>query len=119
MYYNETDPHEPVSKVDYDALSNAPITEQEPTAREQAATSVKGSNEPGTSSMPAVEAVHEDAQSRQLMAGIGTSSRKRSAKVVGGDAHADEVQKPNQKSETARKQGPKKAKRPKLSFQGD
>lgn len=61
----------------------------------------------------------QKANSKQQMAVIGAASKKRSAKVVGDNVLEDEAQQFVAKQEIAKKQGPKKAKRQKLSFQDE
>lgn len=120
VYVHEGDPSEPISKADYDALVKAPAIERQPSEEVQPGTDVSGSK--AAKPMPLAsseEQVLRDTRIKQEMATIGRTSKKRAIKVVGDDALADETQSPPENPRTTQRQGPKKPKKPKLSFQDE
>ncbi|KAL8722962.1 MAG: hypothetical protein Q9225_000654 [Loekoesia sp. 1 TL-2023] len=124
IYVHETDPLEPVSKAEYDGLLNASATEDNDglfnAEDDQKGRMVKpfDQREPSFKSQSKGTTLQE-ADSKQQMAVIGAASKKRSAKVVGDNALADEAQQFTAKQEVPKRQGPKKVKRQKLSFQDE
>ena len=120
VYVHDQDPSEILSKAEYDALLKPSSTEQRPVGEASPDTGVKASTEievlPQTS--PEGQGQQELA-SKERTAAIGGSSKKRSAKVVADEASWDELLKPRKGSQAAKKHGPKKAKKVKLSFDDD
>lgn len=124
VYVHEADPHEPISKSEYDALMDDKVTEDQDgpfaTAEEPSAQAGKACIPMGPSSEPDdVRAVMHKAPSKQQIAVIGAASKKRSAKVIGDGSIIDEAVGFAGKPESTKSQKPKKAKRQKLSFQDD
>ncbi|KAL8835634.1 MAG: hypothetical protein Q9170_003251 [Blastenia crenularia] len=122
IYVHETNPHETISKTEYDALLNVQITEdydgllgveEEPKGRDVASLD----HAKLSSGSQFTKSPRQDVQSDQRMAVIGAVSKKRSAKVIRDNASADEDQTATESIERAAKQGVKKAKKQKLSFQ--
>lgn len=120
VYVHDQDPSEILSKAEYDALLKPSSTEQRPVGEVSPDTGVQASKEievlPQTN--PKGQARQELA-SKERTAAIGGSSKKRSAKVVADDASWDEHSKPKKESQAAKKHGPKKGKKVKLSFDDD
>ncbi|KAL8929114.1 MAG: hypothetical protein Q9172_000657 [Xanthocarpia lactea] len=120
LYVHDQDPSETLSKAEYDALLKAPSPEQQTVTEAQPDPDAQASNE-----LEALPQANLEGQAQQELAteertaGIGGSSKKRSAKVVGGDASSDEVHKRKTGSQISKKQGPKKGKKMKLSFEDD
>ncbi|KAL8811268.1 MAG: hypothetical protein Q9223_006605 [Gallowayella weberi] len=112
VYVHEEDPHEPISKADYDALLKAPSTEPEPAELMQSATSAQFSQETESS-----DQVQQTLPAKERTAGIGASSKKRSAKIIGEEDSSDEVRKSTTGSEAPKKHVQKKGKKVKLSFE--
>ncbi|KAL8656099.1 MAG: hypothetical protein Q9210_000484 [Variospora velana] len=121
VYVHETEPNVPMSKADHDALLDASIKKQEPAEEAQRGRSDESVLDlKAPPSVPsAEEGVLQEVQPQQQLAVIGAASRKRSVKVVGDNAPATGVQESGARSEAKSKQGLKKVKRPKLSFQQD
>ncbi|KAL9006799.1 MAG: hypothetical protein Q9188_000486 [Gyalolechia gomerana] len=124
IYVDEANPHEPMSKAAYDALMEDTATEDRDglftTVEESSRGAKKSSNQTGPPSEPHGERCGmQEAPLKQQMAVIGAASKKRSAKIVGDGAAADEARGCAENSEPAKSQGLKKAKRQKLSFQDD
>ncbi|KAL8940179.1 MAG: hypothetical protein Q9211_002396 [Gyalolechia sp. 1 TL-2023] len=124
IYVHEANPHEPISKADYDTLIDDTVTEDRDglftTVEKLSGRVGKASNQTGASSKPHGErGVMQEAPSKQQIAVIGAASKKRSAKIIGDGTAADETQDSAEKIELAKSRGPKKAKRQKLSFQDD
>ncbi|KAL8683788.1 MAG: hypothetical protein Q9186_000274 [Xanthomendoza sp. 1 TL-2023] len=118
VYVHDEDPHEPISKADYDALLKAPSTEQESAKSMQPASSVQFS--PGTESSSqahSLDQVQQALPTKERTAGIGRSSKKRSAKIIGDDDSADEVRKLTTGSDAPKKHVQTKGKKVKLSFE--
>ncbi|KAI4119273.1 MAG: hypothetical protein LQ345_000796 [Seirophora villosa] len=118
VFVHETDPNVPISKADYDALLDASTKKQEPAVeaqRERSGGRAFDMKAP-LSAPSAEEGVLQDAE---RLAGIGAASRKRAVKVFGGSTSATGVPECGGGSEAKRKQGLKKVKRPRLSFQYD
>ncbi|KAL8801393.1 MAG: hypothetical protein Q9182_004507 [Xanthomendoza sp. 2 TL-2023] len=117
VYVHDEDPHEPISKADYEALLKAPSTEQEPAKVMQSVTSAQLSQETESSDqVQSGDLVQQALPAKERTAGIGASSKKRSAKIIGDDDSSDEVRKSTTGSEAPKKQVQKKGKKVKLSF---
>ncbi|KAL8974711.1 MAG: hypothetical protein Q9197_001042 [Variospora fuerteventurae] len=122
VYVHEIDPNVPISKGDHDALLDASIKKHEPAEESQRGRSDESVLDmKAPPSVPgAEEGVLQDAQPQQQLAVIGAASKKRSVKVVGDDASATGFQESDATLKAKKsKQGLKKVKRPKLSFQQD
>ncbi|KAL8842138.1 MAG: hypothetical protein Q9176_002831 [Flavoplaca citrina] len=120
IYVNDQDPSEILSKAEYDALLNAPSTEQKPVEEAPPDVHVQISN--ATQARPtssAGVANEQESAVKERSAGIGGCSKKRSAKVVGDDALSDEAQKSMNEAHVVKKSAPKRAKKMKLSFEDD
>lgn len=117
VYVHDQDPSETLSKAEYDALLKPPSTKQHSAQEGQPDTDVQTFNETEARPQESREGqAQRGLEAKERTAAIGGSSKKRSAKVVADDASSDEVQKPSQ---AAKKQGPKKGKKMKLSFEED
>ncbi|KAL8658667.1 MAG: hypothetical protein Q9226_000837 [Calogaya cf. arnoldii] len=120
VYVHDQDPSETLSKAEYDALLKAPPTEQQSVKEGQADTDVQTSKQLEAQSLESPEgSPQREVAAKERTAAIGGSSKKRSAKVVGDDASSDEVQKPKTDLQAAKKNGLKKVKKMKLSFEDD
>ncbi|KAL8852355.1 MAG: hypothetical protein Q9221_002739 [Calogaya cf. arnoldii] len=120
VYVHDQDSSETLSKAEYDALLKAPPTEQQSVKEGQSDTDVQTSKQLEAQPLESPEG-HPQSKlaAKEKTAAIGGSSKKRSAKVVGDDASSDEVQKPKTDLQAAKKDGPKKIKKMKLSFEDD
>ncbi|KAI4263721.1 MAG: hypothetical protein L6R42_001143 [Xanthoria sp. 1 TBL-2021] len=120
VYVHDQDPSEALSKAEYDALLKPPSTKQHSAEEGQPDTDVQTFNETEARLQESREGqAQRGLEVKERTAAIGGSSKKRSAKVVADDASSDEVQKPKTESQAAKKQGPKKGKKMKLSFEED
>ncbi|KAL8739139.1 MAG: hypothetical protein Q9181_000168 [Wetmoreana brouardii] len=117
IYVHDEESHESFSKAEYDALKKAPTAERDPTEGSQPGADAEGPKaaDPTASASPEVESL-QTLQSKQGVASIGVTSRKKAAKVISDDASADETQNTAEQPPRAKRQGPKKGKKPKLSF---
>ncbi|KAI4279309.1 MAG: hypothetical protein LQ337_000340 [Flavoplaca oasis] len=120
IYVNDQDPSEILSKAEYDALLEAPSTEQQPL--KEAPPDVDRQTSKATGARPTssagVRTEHESAV-KERSAGIGGCSKKRAAKIVGDDALSDEAQNSMSEAHVVKKSAPKRAKKMKLSFEDD
>ncbi|KAI4166920.1 MAG: hypothetical protein LQ343_007623 [Gyalolechia ehrenbergii] len=123
IYVHEANPHEPMSKAAYDALMDTATEDHDglfTTVEESSRGAKKSSDQTGPPSEPHREKCGmQEAPSKQQMAVIGAASKKRSAKIVGDGAEADDARVCAENLEPAKSQGLKKAKKQKLSFQDD
>ncbi|KAL8930599.1 MAG: hypothetical protein Q9208_000469 [Pyrenodesmia sp. 3 TL-2023] len=112
VYVQETDPHEPISKADYDALLRAATTDQSPADKAQLGETTNGLDEIVNPPQPNPEGP----VSQYVI--IGEASKKRSAKIVGEDVLSDRpLESTDEPGTRTKPNGKKRAKRPKLSFQ--
>ncbi|KAL8763222.1 MAG: hypothetical protein Q9184_000940 [Pyrenodesmia sp. 2 TL-2023] len=112
VYVKETDPHEPMSKADYDALLKAATTNQSPANKAQPGETTNGPDEIA----PPPEPTPERPVSQYVV--IGAASKKRSVKIVGENDLSDRpLESTDEPGTRAKSKGQQRAKRPKLSFQ--
>ncbi|KAL8675003.1 MAG: hypothetical protein Q9168_000598 [Polycauliona sp. 1 TL-2023] len=120
VYVHDQDPSEVLSKAEYDALVKAPSasTEQHPVEEAQLHTNAHASEEKVSLAQanPGGQ-MRQESEAKETIAGIGGSSKKRSAKIVGDDASSDEISKSETAAHVVKKQAPKKGKKIKLSFE--
>ncbi|KAI4243576.1 MAG: hypothetical protein L6R40_003400 [Gallowayella cf. fulva] len=120
VYVRDGDPHEPISKADYDALLKAPTTEQQPIRTSQSGPGAQVANVIDSAiQTPSDVDVQQAQPATEKTAAIGGSSKKRSARIVGDDVSSDEVQGPKTDLQTPNKHGMKKGKKVKLSFEDE
>ncbi|KAL8944707.1 MAG: hypothetical protein Q9216_000276 [Gyalolechia sp. 2 TL-2023] len=124
LYLHGANPHEPLSKAEYDALTGDTATadcdEVFTTAEELSGSAGKASKQTEPSfELQGEGDAKQGAPSKQQMAVIGATSKKRSARIIEDGAAADAAQGSAEKLEPAKSQRSKKTKRQKLSFQDD
>ncbi|KAL8694473.1 MAG: hypothetical protein Q9218_000886 [Villophora microphyllina] len=119
VYVHDENPHTPISRADYEALMKVPNTDQ-PSPKEAQAGGTRAANNADTeTTVDAASDVMGEVHSRQENATIGGISKKRTAKKIEEDASADEAHPAITRPRAMKKQGSKKGKKPKLSFQDD
>ncbi|KAL8969621.1 MAG: hypothetical protein Q9183_001914 [Haloplaca sp. 2 TL-2023] len=120
VYMREEDPHQSLSKAEYEALIKIPADQQRPGEQASLITEALGSKAAqSTPSVSSPAVAPQETSTKQERSTIGGASKKRAAKIVGEDASADEAQTSPQKSSTLKKPSHKKAKKLKLSFDDD
>lgn len=110
IYVQETNPHEPISKADCDALLDATTTDRLPGHKAQARSKADSTDEITTSLNPD----GEGPASQSVV--IGAASKKRPISIVGQDDPSNTCPKSEDEPGVTGKQSQKNAKRPKLSF---
>ncbi|KAL8908925.1 MAG: hypothetical protein Q9207_000501 [Kuettlingeria erythrocarpa] len=111
IYIQETDPHEPISRADCNALLEATTTDRLSGDKAQTRGRADSTNEIA----PPPNPDPEGPVSQSVV--IGAASKKRSIKIVGKDDPSHRRPKSKDEPGATGKQSQKNAKRPKLSFE--
>ncbi|KAL8768901.1 MAG: hypothetical protein Q9209_004956 [Squamulea sp. 1 TL-2023] len=120
VYVHDKNPSESLSKAEYDALFKAPSTEQQLVEVAQHDTDIQASREMQAPCQADPEGqAQQELSAKERTAGIGGIPKKRSAKVVGDHDSSDEAPKTKTEPRAPKKQGLKKGKKMKLSFEED
>lgn len=114
VYVQETDPHEPMSKADYDALLKGATTDQSPANNAQPRETTNGPDEIAPPPKP-----NPKGPVSQYVV-IGAASKKRSVKIVGETDLSDRpLESTDEPGTRGKPKSQQRTKRPKLSFQDE
>ncbi|KAL8785522.1 MAG: hypothetical protein Q9213_003348 [Squamulea squamosa] len=120
VYVHDKNPSEYLSKTEYNAMFKAPSTEQQLVEVAQQDADSQASREiQAPCQADPEEQAQQESSTKERTAGIGGFSKKRSAKVVGDHDSSEEFQQSKTEPLAPKKQGLKKGKKMKLSFEDD